>query len=1155
MKLSQIKLSGFKSFVDHTVIDIKGQLVGIVGPNGCGKSNVIDAVRWVLGESSAKQLRGESMNDIIFNGSISRKAVSRASVELVFDNQQKILSNAWNTYTEISIKRVLGRNGESVYYINNQVVRRKDITELFLGTGVGAKGYAVIEQGMISRIIDAKPEDMRMYLEEAAGVSKYREKRKETLSRLEYTKENLVRLEDIKTQLSESIEKLTIQALEAKNYQELSNKLTTLQLTQILVKTDKANSLLAEVNQNIYNYQKNLDELVSESEITNEELFQLEQNKAMEEYQLQQLSDKFNQLRLNLARLEERKVHNLESIKRNNLEKTQLENQMPELKSQLEILSGTINDTNNLLLENENLIKEKEYEKNIKLASFSDFETKYLESNQKLTLIASKLMSTKHNLDLINNTLHLKKNQVQTMENRLNTMQKPDFDEGVNEEFFILKEQIGDLKIEIEASRETLYDKRQLLSKLELQKTEKQKTVNLTSNAIAGLEATVNTLDKLLKQATIMQDLREIIVNSDKLKPIWQGIKVKAGYEIAVEVALGSILSAVGIESFAQILKVPDKKLVIWHGYGASKTTKALNSLANYVEINDTNYSPLIDILNQFSVAANFEQGQDLLKSNVQKIVTEDGHLITNEYVIFNAHHGNSHILEHQNQLDKFVTELGLEQNNLELSENELITISNQIKSLNQEIINLNQENSIKQKKEHELQVEYTKQEQINIHKLALNKKLVTDRELLIKEIQLLSDDITHTEDEIIQVTMELELLEEENSKSIEAHANKEENYKLAKSQLNEIEISINQLVIEKQLQQQRLNSSTTLKVDKESQLANMLKKLESLSVEEIQLKENHDAPEVTILQEELNQLVGNIEEQKNLCKILTDKLNNLKQIQSKQNLNKSSFEEKLNGFRLKQQEYVLSIENLEQNIQDLNVGTYSKEDVLSQNTLSLSEIHEQILKLKAQIDLFGLVNLKAIEDLDDAEKKYESLNLQIVDLESANNSLETAINQIDGESRKLLNDTYDKVNQSFNTYFKLLFGGGQARLQLTDSDILIAGVNIYAEPLGKKNTSLHLLSGGEKALTAMSLVFALFSLNPAPFCLLDEVDAPLDDANTVRFCKLVKELSAYTQFVYISHNRLTMEMAHQLVGVTMQEKGVSTTVSVSLIDAVKHAS
>ncbi len=1147
MKLSQIKLAGFKSFVDPTTINIKGQLVGIVGPNGCGKSNVIDSVRWVLGESSAKQLRGESMQDIIFNGSINRHAVSRASVELIFDNSQKLLSSAWNTYSEISIKRVLTRNGESSYFINNQSVRKKDITELFLGTGVGSKGYAVIEQGMISRIIDAKPEDLRMYLEEAAGVSKYREKRKETLSRLQYTKENLVRLDDIKSQLEDSISHLTSQAKSAKEYQDLKATLLHLQLTQLIVKIDTARVSLFEVNRNMSDLQKKLANISNLSQLSQNEFNDLYQKKAIEERQLQLLDEEFNELRLNITRLDERTKNNQQTIQKLLNEKEQLKISVPEIKSQIEVLNGAVNETKTMLADNQKTLIDKESELEIITKNFANIDSDYKVSNTKVIDLANKLQSTKHSIDLQNNTLSHKQNQLQNLLKRLDG-----FDTKVvtlDNSCIVIKDEISKLNEDIKELNTNLAAKKDLRQNLELQKTSEQNTINELKRQISALTSKIVTIDELIKQSGKIEKLDEILKSPGSL--LWSLITVNKGYEVATQVAIGNILSATKLDNLDDLLKLPENKLALWFGNGKDKIKIDPKSLAFVVKSDEC--TDLIEILNEYIVAMDYKEAREFLKDGHTKIVTLDGHLLTDKYVIFNADFGNSQVLEQQHELKSLNEELAKLSKHLdkiitgyEKLLNNIVAVELEIKENADLLSNLNT-------KVHNLQLEYTRQEQIHLNNELQISKMNQEKEQLQKEIAILNEEISILESKTISDTKFCKSIADEYDLAKLAHQELQNSYQEIKTRIDDINLLIKQLNSDRLLLEQRLKSSTLLIVEKESSVSRVHSRMEGLDSEIESLKQNDETNEINSLQQKINLVLENIQHQKTVCEAILDKQNQMRQSQNKHNSEKTALEEKLNALILKEQEYRLSIQNLEANITELEVADYNVSEILDSNKLTLNQIEDGIKKLRLQIEALGLVNLKAIEDLDESQQKYNNLVMQLNDLRDAGVVLESAIGQIDSESRRLLNDTYTLVSQSFNHYFKILFGGGNARLELTETDILLAGLQIYAEPLGKKNTSLHLLSGGEKALTAMSLIFALFSLNPAPFCLLDEVDAPLDDANTVRFCRLVQELSANTQFVYISHNRLTMEIANQLVGVTMQEKGISTTVSVNLVDASKN--
>ncbi|MBP9742585.1 MAG: chromosome segregation protein SMC [Burkholderiales bacterium] len=1158
MKLAQIKLSGFKSFVEHTTIDIKGQLVGIVGPNGCGKSNIIDAVRWVLGESSAKQLRGESMHDVIFNGSINRKAVSRASVELIFDNQQKVVSNAWSTFDEISIKRLVSRAGDSVYSINNQVVRRKDIIELFLGTGVGSKGYAVIEQGMIGRIIDAKPEELRLYLEEAAGVSKYREKRRETLSHLEAARENLTRLEDVKLQLSGNIETLSTQAQAALEYQRLNATLKELQLIQLVMKINKLQKALVAINADIENNQKLLENAVHDDQVIEQVLMQKQQQKYQEEQQVSQLNQSFNQLRAQLARLEERHKYKCESHKKLGIEESEVNEQLTMLKLDLANAQATLVDVQAKLELNAKCITEQKIAK--EKFNLANIEYNYQQSMTNLTQLATQIAKLKHEIDLVSNSYRYKEQQLNTMITRQGKLKQelPHNTLDLEQDYILLKEDILQMEIIEQDMSCMLEDKRQTKAELEVVKASQLNSVHKYNTEISSLRAKVSTLEKLLQQSSRTENLEHIVANANGVTLLWQNIQVKAGYEVAVEVALRDVLSGFVIDDLAQILKHPDGLTCLWLGNNAQDSSMIRlkeHTLAAYVTIADRKYQPLYSILNNYRVAKDFNAAFELiqLESN-SSIITLDGHLITPDYVIFNANYGQSHVLEQQNHLRELTIELDKVAIELQQQEQQYKNTLNQIDKLNEELTILEHKNKHQLGHKHKLQLELVQKEQTYLHSVRHYQKINDELGVLDKEIDYIKHEQQELECQREKVQLVLKEIEAKETNAKAQHGQIEDHYIAVKTEFEQVMQQLNQSNLERELLLLQLTSTTEQLEDKNSSRTRLEFRLSDIKQNQQNLHDATEVNEIELIQEQITQLVESIEERNVVLQHLSHELQTTRTDKTKLLHTRENLSKKLNESRLLQQEQILSIKNLEENIENLAVDNHIMEAVKARvmgegGSLNLSNINAQIVTLREEIERLGLVNLKAIEDLQEVQQKFDTLIMQIEDLQAANNALESAIRQIDGESRKLLNDTYTKVNENFNHYFKILFGGGIAKLIATDNDILTAGLQIYAEPLGKKNTSLHLLSGGEKALTAMSLVFAFFNLNPAPFCMLDEVDAPLDDANTMRFCNLVRELSTNTQFVYISHNRLTMEIANQLVGVTMQEKGVSTMVEVNLID------
>lgn len=1145
MKLQQIKLSGFKSFVDSTAIDIHGQLVGVVGPNGCGKSNVIDAVRWVLGESSAKQLRGESMLDVIFNGSIKRKPISRATVELIFDNSQKSLHGLWNTYDEISIKRLISRQGESIYYINNQQVRRKDITDLFLGTGVGSKGYAVIEQGMIGKIIESKPEDMRQFIEEAAGVSKYRERRKETLQRLNDTADNLQRLEDIHSEIINQLNSLQEQAKVAKLHQSLTHELEQTQQLVLAIKVSTANQNLIEANQFIQHCEEELRVLGYQLEEVNQQLEVEQTRKSAQEEDLQQLVEQFNDLRTNLARVEERYKHYSELLKRFESESVNLATTEQEINFDIEELTEKLSLLVEQFDDNQAELTDLTITREDQQGIVDELQDKYNQIAEVVANRQSVANNLKHDLDILNNSLEHKRQQKTNLTNRqaklIQESQTLDFDQNyhfIKEEIELVNEDLLVGEISVQAKYSELETVAGEINLLRADNAQMQKL-------IAGNEAKTLTLNELLfKNAKSDQD--SYFADYSEL---WQGIQVATGYERAVEAALGYLLTAKIIDKDLPTDFMPNNRYVLWLSNDDKPIEVNATSLAIKVTVQNTKLRSLINYLNKVKIITHNEI--DLLAQD-EIGVSLDGQLMTRDYIVYNPNHGQINLLQLQNELNALEISLHEQHKTSDEIEQKLNQRVQQEQNLRNDIASLEAKYKRQIAKRHELQLEFTKQEQIFLQNQRHQERITQELNILSSEIQYLANDVDE-----LDIQLEDKQIDYEDklnaSQGIELEKiNAETSYQLAKNRLQELDNRSNKLIVDNQLVKQQQQHSHNLIEDKRLQLQAAKQKLAELTNEREAFNNNDQAQEILVLQEDIANVTNNMQSVQHGIGELSNKIIGLK---NKAGTINSSYQrnlEKINQAKFKQQEQNILLATYTEQNGDIESDTLA--EMVANNQISLDDLSIKIKNLDGQILSLGLVNLKAIEDLAIATEKESELIGQVTDLSLAKATLEDAIVHIDNETRKLLQTTFNALNDAIVVYFKTLFGGGNARLALTDKDILHAGVQIYAEPPGKKNSTIHLLSGGEKALAAMSFIFALFSLNPAPFCLLDEVDAPLDDANTQRFCNLVQELSSKTQFVYISHNRLAMEMADQLVGVTMQEKGVSTIVSVSLVEAIKHA-
>ena len=896
MRLSKIKLSGFKTFVEPTTLLLPSNLVGIVGPNGCGKSNVIDAVRWVLGESSAKYLRGESMSDVIFNGSSSRKPVSTASIELFFDNSDKKLGGEYANYSEISTRRVITRDGQSQYFLNGTKCRRKDITSLFLGTGLGPRSYAIVQQEMISGLIEGKPEEMRLFLEEAAGISKYKQKRKETESRIKNTKENLNRLNDLKDEIEKQIKRLKKQANDAGRY-------TTLK--------QREKEIAVEI-------------ILSKIKILNE---QVESNKNESKQYQMAFDDNLTLLRKVEADIEEARIkdsHNSDSF--NTKQKLHFE-----LQANIARLEQSI-----------------EYEKELesqKTINAEDIKQELIRLNIELKEDTNNISLNKSNLIAIETTNQGTQISVKELQIKIETLDREIITETQNNE--LITNELNNAKTIIE--------------------TENVKITMLTKQLLNTAKQKI-TIENLNKIKTAFSVLKTEVI---KLK--------KAIDDQALEIIESKIYDI-------------DSKL--------ENLTTEFQSIEN-----------------------------EIIRNEKELKISKDNYEITKNLL------GNLEIKK---------------QNSDERKSDQ----ANKRNTLKQKL------NSILPKAQaSEIQIE-SKKSAINALEVAINRIEIQITQLKAKSLEITNEPKKQNEQE------------------------------------NEIRKNLESL----------LNRS----LDSESQLNLLRKETE--------------------------------ESQSQLRNLEIDRTN----INSKVNQSR----DELDQYKLKQKELDVRTESLNERLQD---SSYSTEELetFSSNIKSEQELHNELEKILKSIDRLGPINLAASSEYEIETERKEKLDSQFDDLNRALETLTGAIKQIDDESKIRFNETFEKVNIGLQKHFPKLFEGGKAYLELENNDALEGGVFVMARPPGKRNSNIHLLSGGEKALTAVALLFSIFELNPAPFCLLDEVDAPLDDNNVGRFCQIVKEMSSTVQFVVITHNKTTMELTKQLIGVTMSEPGVSRLVSVDLDEAV----
>ncbi len=1158
MRLTHIKLSGFKSFTDPTTIHVPGRLVAVIGPNGCGKSNVIDAVRWVLGEASAKQLRGESMQDVIFNGAATRRPAPRASVELVFDNSDHSLQGAWGQYAEVSIKRQLTRQGESTYFINNQTVRRRDITDLFLGTGVGARGYAVIEQGMISRIIEARPEELRAYIEEAAGVSKYKERRKETEGRLKDTREHLQRLGDLQNELARQVEKLEKQAETAERYKSLTAQLNQqqdlldyAQWQQSLAAADKATAQ----HQSL---QAQQDKTAAQVQALNDEVHALQTAEQSQQQAVHELSNKRGVLREQIARLEEQIRHQQNLHQRIERDKQAAQAQMQRIHQEQQQIRVQLE-------ENELQAEEKQTELAEWAMQVAEHEERLPELEEVQATLNAAFQTQQDEANRIRRELALKQQQLAHAEQTVakheerkgrlkqenQALNLPDEAEtaAAQEAAALLQSQQEHYEEQIIAAEEALHAAREAFQ------TTSNHFQSLKQQHIT-LQAQQQALSQILSQQQEAADFWQA-TDHTAAPQLWQHITAPAEWQHALSVILAERLHARAVPSGF----VPPKPLpqgqAAWLSddlSGGIKKSLPVQALLNQIQAQPPFQTALHHWLDGVLCAPDL--GYALAHQNDlgahQIWLTPEGHQVDKVSVLLYAKPAQESLIAQKARLDGIASEL--EKLAPELSAAEAAFKQAEAAVRSSEV---QHKNLMQQQQQHTRQ--YSQAQQRAAELLARTNQGQIRREHIERELAQLAEEQTvlqHTSDGLSDdiATLQEAAAELEHQQQTTAHSRQEQQGRLKQAQLALLEanrqyglaeVAVHKLNQQKQNYRQqiaRLEQQTLDWQERQQELA--------LAYEtEFQNDEQH------IKLDELTEAVHTLDEE---YIAVQEKLAQIQEQGREQYARVQTLQTKLPQLQaatqtalLQQQEALINAKRYHQNLTERAADLDALEALAKE---SPKVLNSSIGSLTQQIEALGAVNLAALQELEEARERDGYYRSQSEDVQAAITLLEEAIAQIDDKTKERFKETFDAVNGKVQTFFPTLFGGGEATLKMIGDDLLTAGVSIMARPPGKKNSTIHLLSGGEKALTAMSLVFALFSLNPAPFCLLDEVDAPLDDANTSRFCNLVKEMSAQTQFLYISHNRLTMEMAEQLVGVTMQEKGVSRVVAVDIKQALEMA-
>ena len=1168
MRLNSIKLSGFKSFAEPTNFMLPGQLVGVVGPNGCGKSNIMDAVRWVLGESRASELRGESMQDVIFNGTTSRKAASRSSVELVFDNSDHRAGGQWSQFTEIAVKRVLTRDGTSSYYINNQPVRRRDVQDVFLGTGLGPRAYAIIGQGTISRIIESKPEELRLFLEEAAGVSKYKERRRETENRLSDTRENLTRVEDILRELTANLDKLEKQAEVAQRYNALQADATLKQHQLWFLKRAESETDQVRLKQDADKAVNELESRVANLRHVESELETIRQAHYAAGDQVNQAQGALYEASAEVGRLEAEIRFVVEGRQRVEQRLVQLKEQLAQwaarrddAATEIETLAGqgAQAEEQAVLLAaqvEEQAARLPELEEALRQAQAraGDQRGSVAQVQQQIQVLAA----DQRNIEEQSGQLNLRRERLVADRNALAA---PD------------EARLANLQQQLAAAQETastadaqLHELQEQVPQLDDDRKSRQQTVNEQTARQADLSARLEALKALQEKVRTDGKLRPWLVKHglDGLQGLWSRIHIETGWENALEAALRERLASLEVSRLEMVrafaADAPPAKLSFYSPpqAGAPEGSSALPRLSELLRLNDAGQKALLsNWLHGCLTAPNFEDAlaaRDKLKAG-EVIYTPQGHAVTAHSVSFYAQDSEqAGLLARQQEIENLEKQLRAQALIAEEARSALVRAEAAYTDASQRLVSVRRDATETQARAHELQVETLRLTQLAEQTRARSEQIAGD----LAEVDTLLEEL---QERRVTAEARFEELDMQLADTQERHAQLDERVLEAERRLAESREQ--QRTLERQAQEAQFaqralearRAELQRAIETAGQQATALTDEESRAREELSRLSDAAAQaglqDALALKTEREQVLG---AKRSEYDDLTNKLRATDERRLTFERELEPLRQRITDLQLKEQASRLGLEQYTQLLADAQADLEAVARSIEEGNVRLTGLQGEIDRLHREIASLGAVNLAALEELASARERKQFLDAQSADLNEAINTLEDAIRKIDGETRELLGGTFKAVNEHFGRMFPELFGGGNARLVMTGEEILDAGVQVMAQPPGKKNQTIHLLSGGEKALTAIALVFAIFQLNPAPFCLLDEVDAPLDDANTERYVKLVTSMSRGTQFLFISHNKIAMEMAEQLIGVTMQEQGVSRIVAVDMESAVSMA-
>ncbi|MEQ1438145.1 chromosome segregation protein SMC [Fontimonas sp. SYSU GA230001] len=1162
MRLSGIKLAGFKSFVDATQLPLPANLTGVVGPNGCGKSNIIDAVRWVLGETSMKNLRSSDAEDVIFNGSKTRKPVGRASVELIFDNSDGTIGGPYAAYSEISVRRELVRDGGSQYYLNGAKCLKRDVTDLFLGTGLGGKNqYAIIEQGMVSRMIEAKPEELRQWLEEAAGISKYKDRRRETESRIKQTRENLARLNDLRSEIQQRLEVLSKQAANAEKYKEyksqerrLRAEILALRMRQLQAQSEGHESAIAELEQALDQARLRVNQ-AGDARVAAEVESRALSNRLNDE------QSKVYEAEAGLARQEQGLQHarELKQIKARELD--QILRQLGELEARQTREQQRLDEAGRQLADLERQVQTSEESEGEAQSALIAAEEEAQEEQRRwdgfvqdaetpLTQTEAERVRVQQ-LERARFQNEERHRRVQAEHAALNV-------EPIRNSLIEADQELGALGQELAAAEERLTAVDAELQRLRDERSAAEAGLHEARQTLQSARGRVASLETL-QQAALREDDAELNLwlrqnQLSECPRLATALQVDGGWETAVEQVLEGLLQAPLVPAFEERLRALGPAPKSGVALLADNGSRGASGLAAQV----SGPQAVIDLLSGIHTAESLDEALALLPGlpAAQSVITREG--------IWCGRHFRRYPRQGDDRGGVIARSQLLKQLRLQVEE-----LQQQVLDREKLLGELRGRTHAMEQERRELSSKFDQTRHRQAQKLAFRQaqavrleQVQAREQALAKELETLEQARLQQQHELDESRTRLLSLEQVAQELRERRAQMQQTLQKKRDAVGRARMLAAQAQQARNQLQVQLAGRRSAVAALEQAIKDIHASRESLQIRRVEEEQNAadlDAP--------LQDRAAEVEQARAVVQAAREQLRAVReQVEAAEQIlqaavqaaraaeqDKDAALERVQQARLEFENLRAHRESLDEQIAETGFEREALFGGLAEDA-SLPDWEERLATVTRRIERLGAINLAAIEELEEARGRETYLAEQHADLHGALETLEEAIRKIDVETKELFKQTFDKVDGVFRDRFPKLFGGGEAYLELTGENLLDTGVRVMARPPGKRNSTIHLLSGGEKAMTAVALLLALFQLNPAPFCLMDEVDAPLDDANVGRFCEIVREMSQNVQFIIITHNKITMELAQQLHGVTMQEPGVSRLVSVDIQQAVELA-